>query len=105
MAIPVPKKAIDRLVEKIVRGLTFLEDKAFIESTHAIESHVMHEESASDFRAMISRFGTVYERPPGLLVGRSVTPEDGVSSIYRIEIWGQFRIYASVVRKSQNAVA
>src|SRR5688572_4111000 len=37
LAIPVPKRPIDRLVEKIVRGITYVEDGAFIEDTHVIE--------------------------------------------------------------------
>lgn len=105
VAVPVPKRAIDRLVQKIVRGLTYLESGKFIEPTHVIESHVMHEESAAEIREQFRRFGKTYERKPGLLVERCVTPEDGISSIYRIEIWGQFRVYASVTQNHSNAVA
>lgn len=105
MAIPVPARAIYRLVEKIVRGLTYLEDSRFIEETHVIKSHIMHEESAAFFYEQFKKFGKKYERKPGLTIERCVAPEDGVSSIYRIEIWGRFRVYASVAQRSRSAVA
>lgn len=99
VAIPVPKRAIDRLTDKIVRGLTYLEDGRFIEDTHVIECGPLHETSASELRETFAKFGKLYERKPGLSVDRCVTPEDGVSSMYRIEIWGQFRVYAFVVQE------
>jgi hypothetical protein len=105
VAIPVPKRAIDRLAEKIVRGLTYLDNGKFIDDSYLIESHVMREESASELREQFAKFGMRYDRRPGLVVDRCVTPEDGISSMYRIEIWGQFRVYASVVQKSRRASA
>jgi len=105
LAIPVPKRAIDRLVKKIVRGITYVEDGKFIEDTHVIEPQFMHEESAGFLHEQFTRFGKRFERKPGLVIERCVTPEDGVSSMYRIEIWGRLCVYASVTQRTRNAVA
>jgi len=43
---------------------------------------------------MLDRFGTVYERGPGITVIRAVTPEDNLTAMYSIEIWGRFKGYA-----------
>ncbi len=96
--VALPKRSIEQIVEKIVRGLTYIEDRKFIEPTHVIESHVLREDAACDIRQMLSQFGKSYVREPGLRVERAVTPDDGVSSFYRIEIWGRFVVYASVVQ-------
>jgi hypothetical protein len=104
-AIPVPKRAIDRLVEKIVRGITYVEDGNFIEDSHIIEPQYMHEDSASFLREQFKKSGKRFERKPGLVIDRCVAPEDGVSSIYRIEIWGRLCVYAFVTQRTRNAVA
>jgi hypothetical protein len=101
--IPVPKRAIDRLVEKIVRGITYLEEGAFIEETHVIEPQYMQEESARFLHEQFVKFGKRFERKPGLVIDRCATPEDSVSSIFRIEIWGRLRVYAFVSQRSQKA--
>jgi hypothetical protein len=101
--IPVPKRAIDRLVEKIVRGITYLEEGAFIEETHVIEPQYMQEESARFLNEQFVKFGKRFERKPGLVIDRCATPEDSVSSIFRIEIWGRLRVYAFVSQRSRKA--
>jgi hypothetical protein len=105
LVIPVPKRAIDRLVEKIVRGITYVEDGALIEDTHVIEPRYMHEDSAGLLHEQFARFGKRFERKPGLVIERCVSPEDGVSSMYRIEIWGRLRVYAFVTQRMRNAVS
>jgi hypothetical protein len=104
-AIPVPKRAIDRLVKKIVRGITYVEERAFIEDSHVIEPRYIPEGSAGFLHEQIARFGKRFERKPGLVVDRCVTPEDGVSSLYRIEIWGRLRVYAFVTQRTRLAGA
>jgi hypothetical protein len=38
-----------------------------------------------------------YAREPGALVRRFVTPQDGVSSVFEIEFWQQFKTYAFIL--------
>jgi len=51
-------------------------------------------------REAIDKFGTTYAREPGVAVRRAVAPEDGMSSMFEIEFWGQFKTYAFVIRAS-----
>jgi len=104
VAITVSARGVKQLTVKVVRGLTYLEEGKFIESTHDIEDFVVNDAGASEFRATLDRFGTTHERPPGLKIRRAVIPEDRVSGIFEIEIWGQLMLYATVTpKKSQEA--
>lgn len=94
VAVPVSATSIRRLVEKIVRGITYIEDEKFVEKPFAVQQYVLTDESASPLKAMLDRFGTVYERDPGITVIRAVTPEDKMTAMYSIEIWGRFKGYA-----------
>lgn len=99
VAVSVSARGLKQLTEKLVRGLTYLLEEKFIETTHEIEHFVVTDEGASEFRAVLDRFGTFHERPPGLRIRRAVIPEDRVSGIFEIEIWGQLKLYATVTPK------
>jgi hypothetical protein len=45
--------------------------------------------------ATLSKFGTEYAREPGIVVRRAVAHEDGISSLFEITFWKQFKTYAS----------
>lgn len=94
VAIPVSATSIRRLVEKIVRGITYIEDGKFVEKPFAVQHYVLSEESAGPFKALLARLGTLYERGPGITVVRAVAPDDGMTAVYSIQIWGRFRSYA-----------
>lgn len=105
VAITISAHGLKQLTEKVVRGLTYLEEGKFIESTHEIENFVVNEAGASEFRAALDRFGTTHERLPGLRIRRAAIPEDRLSGIFEIEIWGQLKLYASVTPKKLGADA
>ena len=65
----------------------------------------MNEAGAAEFRAALDRFGATHERLPGMKVRRAVIPEDRVSAIFEIEIWGQLKLYATVTPKKLEADA
>lgn len=94
VAIPVRATSIRRLVEKIVRGITYIEDGKFVEKPFAVQHYVLSEESAGPLKAILDRFGRVYERGLGITVIRAVVPEDKMTAMYSIEIWGRFKGYA-----------
>jgi hypothetical protein len=97
VAITISAKGLKQFTEKVIRGLTYLEGGKFIESSHEIENFVVNEAGASEFRAALDRFGTMHERPPGLRIRRAVIPEDRVSAIFEIEVWGQLKLYGTVM--------
>jgi hypothetical protein len=99
VAITISARGLKQLTEKVVRGLTYLEEGKLIETTHEIENFVVNEAGASEFCAALDRFGTTHERPPGLRIRRAVIQEDRVSGIFEIEIWGQLKLYATVTPK------
>jgi hypothetical protein len=105
VAIAISARGLRQLAEKIVRGLTYLEEKEFIDDTYEIENFVVNEAGASEFRAALDRFGTTHERLPGLKVRRAVVPEDRLNGIFEIEIWGRLRLYATVTPKRSHGNA
>ena len=47
--------------------------------------------TADDRRAFHAVADAVYAREPGIVVRRAVAAEDGVSSLFAIEFWKQFK--------------
>lgn len=103
IGVPIPKKAVDRLFEKIIRGIVFLQDGRFIEPPYSIDLYPLKEEDAPVFTDPLNKFGKIYSRPPGVVVRRAVAHEDGVSSIFEIVIWGLFKTYAVVTASEPKA--
>jgi len=93
-------KSVRRIGEKIVRGIFYIEDRRFIEPTYIIEVQAAHDEHASDVAAIIYQYGQVYTREPGIVVYRAVSADDTISSLFKIEIWQQFKMYASVYNQA-----
>jgi len=99
IGIGLPKDAIEALVQKIVRGITYVLDSNYIEDDHKIEIFFRHEAGAWPFQAVLGRFGRQHHRGPGILVTRAVPRDDPVSGIFEIEIWGRFKAWATVSPK------
>jgi hypothetical protein len=89
--------SVRRLAEKIVRGIFYIEDGRFIEHPYRIESFVIQDKDAQPVMDIVKKYGSVYAREPGITVYRAVIPEDRVSSLFAVEIWEQFKVYAAVL--------
>jgi hypothetical protein len=100
VAVRIPATSFRRLTEKIVRGITFVEDEKYIEPPFCIEFHALDEDGAQHVRRLLDEFGVTYSREPAIVVRRAVSPDDGISSIFEIEFWGQFKTHAFVVDKT-----
>jgi hypothetical protein len=100
VAVTIPADSFRRLTEKIVRGIFFVVDRKFIEPPFVVEFFALDPSVGKSIREVIDKFGTTYARQPGIVVRRAVAPEDGISSFFEIEFWGQFKTYASVTRRS-----
>jgi hypothetical protein len=98
VGIPIPVDYFCRISEKIVRGIFYIEEEKFIEPPYVIDYLPPNEEFCALADANLNEFGTIYERKPGLVVQRAVTPEDGLSSLFKIVFWEQIPMYASVTR-------
>jgi hypothetical protein len=104
-AILIPVDSFKRVTEKIVRGIFYIEEKRFIEPPYRVEFFVLFNEGAAFIEQILDKFGTVYAREPGVVVCRAVAPEDGISSLFAIEFWKQFKTYASVTSNDHTPLA
>jgi len=100
VALLVPARHLQKLAEKIVKGLAFIEDSQLIDASTEIEHHVVNEEGAQPIVDALEKFGKGYSRGPGIEIVRAVTPDDGVSALYKITVWGELVMYVSVLRKT-----
>lgn len=98
MALSIPAESFRRITEKIVRGITYLESHRFIEPPHTIEFFALNDEGARPLRELTDAAGTTLAREPGIVVRRVVAPEDGISALYEIEFWKQFKTHAAVLK-------
>jgi len=101
VALTIPKRYVDRLGIKIVRGIAFLEDGIFVEDDYEIEPYAVEADGAKVFEDAIAQHGHSFSRGPGIVVDRAVAEEDGISSIYKITIWGQLIMYLSILPRDE----
>lgn len=102
VAIKIRANGLKMLTEKIVRGITYLEESQFIENSYKIETPVVDEFGAREFQNLLDRYGKTYERPPGLKIRRAVIPEDKLSGVFEIKIWERLNLYAIVIPKNRE---
>lgn len=100
VAVLIPAESFDRINEKIVRGILYIEKEVFIAPPYIIERYALENSDALSIREMLDKFGKVYARQPGIVIRFAITAEDGISSFFEIELWQQFKMYASVTRKA-----
>jgi hypothetical protein len=97
MELLIEKKKLSKFIEKIVRGITYLEDEKYIEGPYHIDFHAYNFEALRDILENIYPGPwEVFERPPGMAVLRATAQEDRMSGIYLIDIWGQLFCIAIV---------
>jgi hypothetical protein len=96
IAVLVPAESFEMITKKIVRGIFYIEDGIFLEPPFTIDFFVLPEEATSTWADALDRFGKIYARPPGLVVRRAVSADDGRSSIFEVLFWQQFKTYACV---------
>jgi len=103
LGISIPEESLPAMTEKIVRGITFREDGAFIEPEQKIQSFLVRDEDVKDVKEMLDRAGKEFKREPGLVVRRAGS-ESG--DLYEITFWNQLKMYATVsMPKRQPALS
>ena len=98
-AVTISRDARTKISEKIVRGLLFLEEGVLIDESYEIQTYTLTEEGAQPLIEAVNRWGVIHAQEPGIIVRRATVPEDQKSSLFEIEIWGQFKMYTIVHRK------
>jgi hypothetical protein len=103
LAVQIPKSQLMDMTEKIVRGLVYREDGAFVEAPYKIETYVVNDEGAKECKAMLDSAGKVFKREPGLEIRRAIVDGDEHAGIYEITFWQQFKTYATVSNSEMPA--
>jgi hypothetical protein len=94
--ILIPEEGFRRITEKIVRGITYVESGRFVEPPFEVKFYALRDEHTAELRAVLDSHGTTLSREPGIVIRRAVAVEDGMSGLYEITFWGQFKTHASV---------
>lgn len=102
--VPVPVEELRSFGCKLIRGISYICDKSFIGKDYVIDIFFVHDTNSLHVLKLIEKFGKNYYRGPGIRIGRAVTIEDSISSIYAIEIWGKLKIYGTVTKRERGDV-
>jgi hypothetical protein len=94
--ITISKKSINKLNEKIVRGIMYIEDGIYIEPPYSIDSFTLTDEASKPIIDAVEKFGVIHAREPGIIVKRATIPEDKTTSLFAIEIWQRLKMYSSI---------
>jgi hypothetical protein len=94
----IPKELFEKVTEKIVRGIVYVETGRFVEPPLRIQFFPDGPDMpSSEFVQVIRTHGKTLERQPGIQINHAIAPEDGVSGLFEIVFWGgQIKTYASV---------
>lgn len=94
--INLPAAWITQICEKIVRGIFYVKHERFIEPPFKIVWYALDNDNSVEIRAFIDSHGVEYARGPGFIVRECMPPENNNYAMYKIDLWGQFRMYAWV---------
>jgi len=96
LAILIPKEGLTAIGEKIIRGITWVIDRQYIEQNYEISIFFLRQESEGPILKPILKFGNGYSCGPGILIRRAVCDNDHITGLYLIEIWGKLKMYGTV---------
>jgi hypothetical protein len=95
----IPEKLLREVSGKIVRGCEYVLGKGrIIENPYAIGVHFAGEEKIGDVIRLFDRLGAVH-LGPGFRVKRAIAHDDPNAVLYKIDIWGTWTIYASILQR------
>jgi hypothetical protein len=99
--VEIPFISLSRLAEKIVRGIYFLEFKeTFIEPPYQIKFYDPNIASPSGIIDILNNNGKEYARESIIVVKQVFSEDDPMYSAFEISIWGQFKMYATVSKRT-----
>ena len=85
--IPIDSEALERLGQKIIRGMTFIATGQLIDESYSINLYFLEDEKGRDFVATVQAHGATTKSGPGIKVSYAFTDEGGAASLWYIEIW------------------
>lgn len=103
MAVLVSQDDLYKILKKIVKGITFMADKLYIdEKQYIFEFELFTGEEAPELRRELNEFGTIHQIGPGIKVTRVAVSDDRILGKHLIEIWGPQLKALAFVRKNHN---
>jgi hypothetical protein len=89
---------INRFISKLIRGLTYLQLKQYIDTRHNIDVRFYNPGDAQLLIGSLDRrHADVIERGPGIRARVAREAGDSVSAAYEFTIWGQLTAYGLVL--------
>lgn len=96
MAIQVPAEWLHTFAEKMVRGLTYIEEKGlFISQSYKFDFFFDPGQGAI-FEEALNRSSMPRHRGPGLMIQRAAAASDRAACIFAVEIWATFRFWGAL---------
>jgi len=100
--ILIPEKELKKIAEKIIRGITYVINSLYIDSSHHVNIYFQHESTLAYIHELLQKHGQVYSCGKGIVIERAVIPEDAQSGVYHITIWGTLYMYGVVEPLNKN---
>lgn len=94
--ILIPADEYKKMGEKFIRGITYVIDSTYIDSSHKINIYFQEELNASYIHGLLEQYGKKYFCGDGIIIERAVIPEDVQSGIYYIKLWETTYMYGIV---------
>lgn len=87
---------LEQFVEKLVRGLTYLQLRAYIEPDHFISMQLLSDADAHIYTDSLDKSGQVVDRSPGIVARVERAFSDPLSALFEFVVWNRLRVFASV---------
>ena len=100
-AIPIKVGDLERVGEKIVRGMIFLHLGQIVGPEDEVFCNALPRPEPA-FDALVNRFGSVHERGPGIRVEWAKTPEKPIYGAFRITLFGQYQLRGGVLPRNYH---
>ena len=100
--VRIPETLLKEVSGKIVRGCEYvLGHRRIIEDHHTVGIYFADAESIGDVIRLFDNFGSVH-LGPGFQVKRAIAHDDPNAVLYKIDIWGTWTIYASILGEQRQ---
>lgn len=86
-------------VEKLVRGLTYLQCDLLIGPEYEIEMQLLAPENFHIFADELDRFAVTVDRGPGIRARMARVPDNPIIAMYEFTIWERLTLFAYVRRR------
>ena len=96
LVVGIPAASIEAIGEKFARGITFLLQGLYIDTTHTIRTLVLSENQSAEIKRVVRSAGVELPCGPGFQLRKTVAQDDPVSGLFEIVLWNRLPIYATV---------